>query len=124
MMLILIGASLALATARPPAVQRDSTCDKARTTLALEECLGGELARDEKKLKGVETKLRKQLTAKARTGFDVAATAWRRYRDHECRAVYDDYDGGSGAAAQLAGCKIVLTEQRMIALTQVYMSPK
>jgi Uncharacterized protein conserved in bacteria len=123
MIFVLMVASLALVAA-PPAPRQDSTCDKARTTLALDQCLSAELARDEKKLKGVEAKLRKQLTAEAKAEFEVAASAWRNYRDHECRAVYEDYDGGSGAAAQAAACKIVLTEQRTVALTQVYMSPK
>lgn len=120
----MIAAMLVLLLGAP--LQRDTTqaCDAVHTTVQREDCLRSELTREEGLLRKEERRVRAALTRPALAEFDSSATSWRTYREHECKAVYRDYSGGSLAASELAGCQIELSKQRRLLLNRIYMVNK
>jgi uncharacterized protein YecT (DUF1311 family) len=95
-------------------------CDKARTTVEMEQCLRQELAGEERGLAAAEKKVRDQLPDSARAPFDSAAAVWRTYRERECRAVYRANSSGTIAASSLVGCQIELTKTRRSLVIRIY----
>jgi len=46
---------------------------------------------------------------------------WIAYRDAQCKAQYDLFEGGSGGPIENLGCLIALTDQRTAELRQTYL---
>jgi len=49
---------------------------------------------------------------------------WMAYRDAQCKAQYDLFEGGSGGPIENLGCLIELTDRRTAELRQTYLSPR
>jgi uncharacterized protein YecT (DUF1311 family) len=110
--------SLALALAFAP--QRAAPCKEARTTVELNNCFQRELDKEEQRLNTREAQVRGWLGRTGSARFDSAATAWRDYRERECRSAYFSYDGGTMAGQALLQCKIDLSKSRRTFLGQLY----
>ena len=52
----------------------------------------------------------------------AAEKTWIAYRDAECNAQYDLFEGGSGGPNEYLGCLIDMTKRRTAELKRVYLS--
>jgi uncharacterized protein YecT (DUF1311 family) len=111
--IVLAAASVAAAHAPAPKCPGE-------TTLAINDCMGAELARAEANLKRYVAAARKRLTseaaddagAKAALGdLDKTETAWTAYRKAQCGAVYDYWQAGTIRGSMELACEINLTRQ-------------
>ena len=92
------------------------------TTIDLNRCHGDRLAAAEADLARYLAAARRRLgqeaaaaqpgetgVAQARRGLDVAETAWARYRQAACGAVYDYWSAGTIREIEMLDCQITLT---------------
>ena len=49
---------------------------------------------------------------------------WIAYRDAQCKAQYDLFEGGTGGPIENLGCLIGMTDQRTAELKRVYLSSR
>jgi len=49
---------------------------------------------------------------------------WIAYRDAQCKAQYDLFEGGTGGPLEELSCLIEMTNQRSAELKRVYLSPR
>ena len=104
-------------------------CEKALTTLDINQCYFAELG----KINASYLKLARLLGALLRAGyepgekpevkrisFDDAESAWASYRDKECNAAGSVYEGGTIRPSVELGCKITLTHSHMDELWSLY----
>ncbi|MDB4947917.1 MAG: hypothetical protein JWM27_566 [Gemmatimonadetes bacterium] len=94
-------------------------CDPVNGTHDVELCLEEKLNRQEGELRAVQDRIvRLELAKPAK--LRPTDAAWRRYRDLECRGVYDSYTGGTGGGGGMLGCQVQLTEARIQAMKDGY----
>ncbi len=95
-------------------------CNRARSTVQMEECLKEELTKIDARLVTLERRVRDGVPRQSVMLFDAAAASWRAYRDQECKSVYEAIGDGSIAASSFLGCKIELAKSRLATLGKVY----
>jgi uncharacterized protein YecT (DUF1311 family) len=115
---------LILALAAPlaaPSAQRVATCPNAVTTLDMNSCFAAAATKADADLDRYLAAARARLdrdaaqmrgdpaVKRARAGLDTAETAWRKYREAECGAVYDYWSSGTIRDVQGLSCRIALT---------------
>ncbi len=112
------------------ALDKSHACDKADSTVAMEQCLQGLLAKAETNYVGFvralglilrETDEGKRSTAPVqRIPLDEAETAWKNYRDKECGAVFSSYEGSTLKPVMELGCDLQLTIGHVRELHSLY----
>jgi|SRR5579871_4132364 len=53
----------------------------------------------------------------------LAERLWIAYRDAQCKAQYELFEGGTGGPIERLGCLIEMTNKRSIELKRVYFTP-
>ena len=104
--------------------EEDIDCDKAWTTLAINQCMYKDLVTAEKVL---DKYLAKSLERYLEDDVSVASIkkgqeAWLNYREEHCGAVYDTWRDGTIRTAMGLGCKLELTHQRTIVLWHSFLT--
>ena len=95
-------------------------CTEAETTIAMRECLSGELRRADSALGSLVDSLKGELGDSARRTLVSATDRWSAYRESECKAVLQSFEGGTlGPVAQLS-CLIDLAEERQARLRALH----
>ncbi len=105
--------------AASPAVASD-LCDKAVTTIEINQCGQSEHQIADKKLnaayqaalKRIQSLSDAQQRKDTKQGLVEAQRLWIRFRDKDCSAVYDLWRDGTIRGAMYWGCMIGRTEQR------------
>lgn len=92
-------------------------CDSAVNTMEIDQCLGGEFDKYDKRLNQAYQKTLKDLEPSVRKALVEAQRAWIIFRDKECDAVYAFWREGTIRNAKYMGCKIEKTSQRTDELT-------
>ncbi|MEP2735180.1 MAG: lysozyme inhibitor LprI family protein [Erythrobacter sp.] len=91
-----------------------ANCSNASTTIAMNECMAGILAKAEtqrqKYASAAYTRLAKQ--PEVRAEFAVSEASFSHYRDAECGAVYERWKSGSIRGLMSLTCRIELTDRR------------
>ena len=54
----------------------------------------------------------------------TAERNWIAYRDAQCKAQYDLFEGGSGGPLENLACRIEATDQRIAEIRRVYLTPR
>lgn len=54
----------------------------------------------------------------------TAERRWIAYRDAQCKAQYDLFEGGTGGPIEELACLIEMTDQRTAELKRIYLSPR
>lgn len=111
---------LGCATSALPALAQEATLspqyascmDKAgATTLAMVECMVGELGRQDKRLNTAYHTLMTDLEPPRKKQLQAAQRLWLQYRDANC-SFYHDPNGGSLARVAANSCLLQMTAQR------------
>lgn len=87
-------------------------CHEARTTVELTECLSRELRTEEERLAELESQLLDQGSPREKMLRQRAQTAWSLYRDLQCEAEAEEFQGGSMAGVAGLQCRLRLTVVR------------
>lgn len=85
--------------------------NQAASTVAMMECNGTELKRQDARLNAAYKKLGVAIAAPRKPALVAAQRAWVAFRDANCRYVADP-DGGSNARVEAAMCLLDMTETR------------
>ena len=107
------------------ALARDySKCDG--TTYDMSVCLSKIYERSDGELNAVyKAALRQYSGYKRHTeNLRMSERRWISYRDAQCKAEYDLFEGGTMAPLINLGCLIKITDQRIAELKDVYLSPR
>ncbi|WP_105264731.1 lysozyme inhibitor LprI family protein [Pseudoalteromonas sp. T1lg76] len=99
-------------------------CEKAWTTLAINQCMHKALVAAEKAMakylaKSLERYAQDNVSA---TAIQKGQDAWLSYREAHCGAVYDTWRDGTIRTAMGLGCKLELTHQRTAVLWQSFLT--
>ncbi|MEL6878418.1 MAG: lysozyme inhibitor LprI family protein, partial [Pseudomonadota bacterium] len=96
----------------PPALA--SSCTEAFTTLEMNECLAGILARAQSSQDQYLSSALERYTDRPVLAANIAASdkAFAAYRDAECDAVYEDWKEGSIRNIMSLTCRIEMTDAR------------
>ena len=109
-------------------------CPNANTTLEINQCFASLERTADVNLNAVYQKIGKEITRKisqeqdqlkgyqerALAKLKAAETAWIHYRDAQCDAAEQQYEGGTVSESVRLGCMLDLTEQRTKELQQTY----
>jgi uncharacterized protein YecT (DUF1311 family) len=98
-------------------------CSKATTQREIEECTKGELETASRELDVAYNGYSASLSKEQQSLLGKAQEAWQRYRDANCEASAAVYSGGTMAPAELVGCKLRLTKERLAELKRIYEEP-
>jgi uncharacterized protein YecT (DUF1311 family) len=80
-------------------------CDNAVTTPDLNECAAREQKQAEVKLNQVYQRVLKTISSpKVRTQFVAAQRAWVKFREADCKAVYEQHADGTIRTVMYLGC--------------------
>ena len=109
---------MALLLAVSALAQDIENCDGSTDEMSV--CLSAILKRVEAGLKDVYQRTLKTIDSRDLRNLKVAQTRWIAYRDADCKAEYERFDGGSGGPNALAACKIGLTRRRINDLVAAY----
>ncbi|MBD1588256.1 lysozyme inhibitor LprI family protein [Pseudomonas typographi] len=105
--------ALPLATALPAYAGAATPCAEATSTRALEQCAQQSLATADQALNSAYRDLLGHVSEPAaNTKLVAAQRAWVAFRDADCAAQYQLYEGGSMRNLALLGCKQQRTEER------------
>ena len=104
--------------------EENKDCEKAWTTLAINQCMHKDLVAAEKVLGKY---LAKSLELYSEDSVSVNSIkkgqeAWLSYREEHCGAVYDTWRDGTIRTAMGLGCKLELTHQRTIVLWKSFLT--
>ena len=116
----------------PPA----DPCDSAQTQMEISNCQDTQARKSEVKLAGLYRQIQKAAQARMaeREGvlksheatvlekLKTAQLAWTHYRDAQCDAAEQQFEGGTIAPSVGAGCRRTLAEQRIKELHDTYAS--
>ena len=137
----LLAAILCLATAalsqqpdNKKATRPPGPCDAAQTQMEITNCWEDQAQKADARLNVLYQKLQKLIKAKmaeddatlkgyrsrALEKMKAAELAWVHYRDAQCDAAEQQYEGGSIAPSIHAGCVTNLTDQRITELQKTY----
>ena len=83
-------------------------------------CLSTILKRIEADLSDVYQRALKTTGSRNLKNLKAAQARWIAYRDADCKAEYELFEGGSGGPNAFAACKIGLTRRRIDALVAAY----
>lgn len=91
-----------------------SLCRKASTTIEINDCLNGEVAKATKTLDRYRAAARRQIAADGPArdvlaAFNAADRAWRVFEKASCDAVYEQWKEGTIRGAVYAMCELRLT---------------
>jgi uncharacterized protein YecT (DUF1311 family) len=95
-------------------------CENAGTTAATTNCIANESKKADAELNRTYKLAFTGLNAKAAENLRKAQRAWITYRDAQCGAEYDKWDGGSGGPAAHLDCLYRLTKLRTRELHKTY----
>jgi len=95
-------------------------CDDAKTTYDMEQCLTRVVQREDSLLHQAERRVRARLDTALARRFDSATASWERYRDAECRSLYEYYTPGTIAPIEYLECRVVLARDRRANLIARY----
>lgn len=98
-------------------------CAKAETQREIEACLQDALAKASKEVDDAYNRYLVSLPKEQRSLLKRAQDAWVHYRDANCKASAAVYSGGTMAPAELAGCKLDHTRDRLAELRRIYEEP-
>lgn len=90
-------------------------------TVEMLNCIGEELATQDRRLNGAYKKLTTQLSAARKAQLVAAQRLWLQYRDANCE-FYSDPDGGTAAAIAGNECVLSQTAMRANELENLYVS--
>ena len=117
--------SLSLAMIAPSPALAGGLCDKAMTTIEINQCAQSEYQAADRTLNSayraalerIESDVSDTLQRRdAQQGLIEAQRLWIRFRDKDCGAVYDLLRDGTVRGVMYWGCKIARTEQRITEL--------
>ena len=112
-LLFLFSASLFPGTA-------SAQCENAGTQAEITNCIVDAHKKADAELNRIYKLAFKGLDAKAADNLRKAQRAWIIYRDAQCNAEYDKWDGGSGGPAAHQDCLYRLTQLRTRELHKTY----
>ena len=96
------------------------------TTYDMSVCLSKIYERSDAELNTVYRDVLRQFSDSKRhtENLRVSERRWIAYRDAQCKAQYDLFEGGTGGPLENLRCLIEMTHQRTAKLKQVYLSPR
>lgn len=125
-----------------PAVQTSGPCDKATTQEEITNCTADQATKADARLTALYEKVQKAIQVKiasdqgsplqlyeqrALARLKAAQLAWTHYRDAQCAAEEQQYEGGTIAPSVHAGCMKDLADRRIDDLKKtyaIYLRPK
>ncbi|MEW9273044.1 lysozyme inhibitor LprI family protein [Gluconobacter oxydans] len=98
-----------------------------KTTPEIQSCFSSRLAQAEAQLKRyTEAALRRMqgpgITARAQADFRKGESAWRAFREAECKAVAGRWSDGTIRTSMELSCRLKLTEERTYELWQNWLT--
>lgn len=106
-----------IALALPLGAYAATDCSQANTTVDMEQCAQSQYTAADQALNQAYKALTRRVTQPAaKAKLITAQKAWIAYRDADCAAQYQLYEGGSMRNVVLLGCKRQRTEERTQAL--------
>ncbi len=100
--------------------EKDSTCADVVVTVELANCLAKARDAADAKLNAAYKQLRSRLDAADGQRLIVAQRLWIQYRDANCTAERDLYDGGTAASPAYLACLEAMTRARTKELAVTY----
>lgn len=95
-------------------------CEEKRTTLDISQCLGTALKRADTELNRSYQQALKNLNMADGERLRIAQRAWAAYRDAQCKAEFELWDGGTGGQIALPQCMLKLTKRRTTEIKETY----
>lgn len=95
-------------------------CDDKQTTLDIAQCLNAELKTANEHLTQSYNHFLKTLKAADAERLKKTQIAWRAYRDAQCKAEFELWDGGTGGQIALPQCILTLTKLRTAEIGETY----
>jgi uncharacterized protein YecT (DUF1311 family) len=100
--------------------EKDSPCADVVVTVELANCLANARDAAEAKLTVAYKQLRAKLDAADEQRLVATQRLWIQYRDANCAAERDLYDGGTAASPAYLACLEAMTRARMMELVVTY----
>jgi uncharacterized protein YecT (DUF1311 family) len=100
--------------------EQDSPCPNAITTLDMANCFSNAQAASDAKLNSLYQQIRKKLDADDFKRLTTAQRFWIQYRDANCLAERDLYDGGTASGPVYVACLEAMTRARTEELRLAY----
>jgi uncharacterized protein YecT (DUF1311 family) len=113
------GSAFAQVAGRPQKKPK-GLCDDEMTQTGLNVCFANAYKSEESRLKVTYNHYLTILSSTDKTNLLTAQEAWLRYRDAECKAVADQFEGGSMQPMQFSSCMYELTLARIRELNDDY----
>ncbi|WP_299010494.1 lysozyme inhibitor LprI family protein [uncultured Shewanella sp.] len=104
--------------------EQELDCEKAWTTLAINQCMHKDLIAAEKVMdKYLAKSLERYLDdSVSRASIKKGQDAWMSYRDEHCGAVYDTWRDGTIRTSMGLDCQLELTHQRTTVLWRSFLT--
>src|SRR3712207_4010157 len=96
-----------------PKLVQQINCDRATTTLAINECASRLVRASDRQLNQVYQKLRPKLDSKQRQRLTQAQLNWIKFRDTTCTYESGELSGGTASTAAYLYCIDRVTKQRI-----------
>lgn len=98
------------------AVPVAAQCDEALTTVEMVDCFSRELRAEEERLASAADRLSADASPRERVLRQRAQMAWMLFRDLECEAAAEEFQGGTMAPVASLQCRLQLTTERLTTL--------
>lgn len=107
-----------------PVMASAASCEDAKDTAEINECLHNEVEKAEVEMAKYLKASRERLAEHPDSivTMELAQSAWVRYRDSHCLAVYDLWAQGNARGAMLGSCLLEQTERRTHDIWKVYLT--
>ena len=95
-----------------PQLAQTINCDKATTTVEINECTGRQAKSADRLLNQSYQKLKPKLSGKQKQRLTQAQLEWIKFRDRTCEFEAGELEGGTASTAAYLSCITRITKQR------------
>jgi len=99
---------------------KDAPCEGPSAAVDEAECFGIALKKADTELNAYYRRIDAVETGRDRTNLKIAQKLWIQFRDANCKAEYELYEGGSAGPVVEAACREAMTRHRKQELEEMY----